>query len=291
MRKLFPNATEEQVNNKTLLFQRSVNQANALHHELNTKQSLRQLYSVKGNFRALISACGLMAAQQLCGFNTLMYYSATLFAIVGFKNPIAVGSVVAITNFVFGGVSLKWADKIGRRRILIATMWAMSVALAIVAVAFRFIPINLSTLALETDNAGWAGVLVLVMIVVFVAFYASGLGCIPWTANELLPMEVRAVGTMMITCTCWGMNIIISSTFLSMMKGMTPSGAFGFYAGINLLGWLFVIFFYPEVAGMPLEEVRTLFVDDFGVKKARQWRKDNAAWLKEQRRHGAVLGA
>lgn len=42
--------------------------------------SWKQLWQVPSNLRSLISACGLMAVQQLCGFNSLMYYSATLFA-------------------------------------------------------------------------------------------------------------------------------------------------------------------------------------------------------------------
>lgn len=58
----------------------------------------------------------------------------------------------------------------------------------------------------------------------------------PWSATELLPTEVRAMGTMLITCTNWGPNIIVSSTFLSMMKGITPSGAFGFYAALSFFG-------------------------------------------------------
>jgi SP family myo-inositol transporter-like MFS transporter 13 len=32
----------------------------------------------------------------MSGFNVLMYYSGTLFALVGFSNPVAVGLVVSI---------------------------------------------------------------------------------------------------------------------------------------------------------------------------------------------------
>lgn len=52
---------------------------------------------------------------------------------------------------------------------------------------------------------------------------------------------------MLNTVTCWSNNIIIFSTFLSMMKGLTPSGAFGFYCSICFVGWLFIVFFYPDV--------------------------------------------
>jgi hypothetical protein len=41
----------------------------------------------------------------MSGFNTLMYYSSTLFALVGFSNPVAVGLVVAGVNFIMTWVS------------------------------------------------------------------------------------------------------------------------------------------------------------------------------------------
>lgn len=283
LRKIYPNATEDQVQDKIKLIQHGVSQAVALNEDMSLGQTLKTLYFVPANLRALVVACGLMAIQQLCGFNTLMYYSATLFGIVGFKNSIAVGSVVAITNWVFTGVALKWVDRIGRRNILVYTMWGMSLSLTLAAIAFHYIPINNHTLELETDQAGWAGIVVLVAIILFVASYATGLGNVPWTANELLPMEVRAMGAMMITCTNWGLNIVVSSTFLSMMKGMTPSGAFGFYAGICFVGWIAVILCYPECAQMSLEQTRNVFEHGFGVKYASEWRKTHKAELKSRK--------
>lgn len=103
---------------------------------------------------------------------------------------------------------------------------------------------------------------------------------VAWIGTELIPMEVRAVGTMLNTVTCWSTNIIIASTFLSMMKGITPSGAFGFYAGICFVGWLFVIFCFPEVKGMPLEAIREVFEHGFGVRYARKWQKENREFAK-----------
>lgn len=49
----------------------------------------------------------MQAAQQLCGFNTLMYYSATIFSMLGFNNATAVGLIVATVNFLFTFVALK----------------------------------------------------------------------------------------------------------------------------------------------------------------------------------------
>ncbi|KAI6920790.1 myo-inositol transporter, partial [Hortaea werneckii] len=196
------------------------------------------------------------------------------------SNPIAVGSVVAIVNWIFTVLSILLIDRIGRRRLLLWTMWGMPVCLVLAAIAFHWVPMDHKTLELTSDVVGWPAILVLVAMILFVAFYAAGLGCVPWQANEFLPMEVRSMGTMMINIFNWGPNIVVSSTFLTMMKSMTPSGTFGFYAGLCFLGWIFVFFCFPEASNMTLEEVRRVFEHGFGVKYAEQWRKEYKQGLK-----------
>ena len=108
-----------------------------------------------------------MVISQMSGFNTLMYYSSTLFAIVGFSNPVAVGLVVAGTNFIMTWVNMYTVDPIGRRRILISTVWGMSAGLLAVAIAFAFIPVNTKTLVLEATTVSPPAIAVLVFIIWF----------------------------------------------------------------------------------------------------------------------------
>ena len=49
----------------------------------------------------MISACDLMAIDQLGGFNSLMYYTPTLFPISNISNPVAIGTIIAGTNSNF----------------------------------------------------------------------------------------------------------------------------------------------------------------------------------------------
>jgi SP family myo-inositol transporter-like MFS transporter 13 len=60
-----------------------------------------------------------------------------------------------------------------------------------------------------------------------------------------------------------------------MMKSLTPSGAFGFYSGMCFFGWVFVVSFYPECKGMPLEEIREFFKSGFGVRYSKEWQKEH----------------
>lgn len=273
---IFPEGSPEQVQQKVRHIALHVAAAKSLKEGKGSWWLLKQLYIVPANLRALFAACGLMAISQLGGFNALMYYSSTLFALVGFSNPVAVGTIIAGTNFIFTWVNLMLVDRVGRRRILLCTVWAMALFLALAAVAFHWIPIN-HDLTLQTNKIEWPAYVVLMCMIVYVAFYSSGIGNTAWLSSEFFPMEVRAYGTMMLTCSCWGSNIIVASTFLTQMENTTPSGAFGFYAGICFFGWIAVYFCYPEVKGMTLEDIREVFQHGFGVKYARNVQKEAKA--------------
>ncbi|KAK5701145.1 hypothetical protein LTR17_022867 [Elasticomyces elasticus] len=281
--KIYAGATEDQIRQKVALIAAACEETKEL-NDSSRWQKIKMLHTNPAYFRALVCACGLMVISQMSGFNTLMYYSSTLFALVGFKNPVAVGLVVAGTNFIMTWINMMTVDSVGRRRILISTAWGMCAGLLAVAVAFSFIPIDRHTLELTDPKVSSAAIVVLVFIIWFVVFYGVSVGNTAWMSTDFFPMEVRAMGTMWLTCSCWGSNIIVSSTFLSMMKGMTPSGAFGFYAAICGLGWVLIILFYPEVSGLTLEEIGEVFKHGFGVKYARELRKERKDEIAERMR-------
>lgn len=226
---------------------------------------IKQLHMDPANLRALFSACGLMVISQISGFNTLMYYSSTLFDMVGFSDPAAVGLVVAGPNLVMTGVNMVLVDRMGRRKLLLCTAWGMCASLIAVAVSFHLVPVNQQTLEVP-DYAHMSSptIVVLVFVLLFVISFGVSVGNTAWMSADFFPLEVRSMGTMWMTCSNWVSNVIVSSSFLSMMKTMTPAGTFGFYAGICGVGWFWILFFYPEVSGLPLEEIRGVFERGYG---------------------------
>lgn len=274
IRRIYPNATELQVTNKVKLIDSTFHFERKNVGEYTIWQRLKMLYTKTNNLKALIVACGLMGIQQFAGSNTMTFYAPTLFSLVGFTESIAVGIVTSGANAIFTIVSLFIIDRVGRRRLLLCTVWIMSLFLTVGAVAIHYIPIK-SDLSLEgSPKLTWAGILVLISIIGYIAVYAVGLGNVGWFGGELLPMEVRSIGTTMVNCTCWGSNIVVSSTYLTMMKNLTPSGAFGFYVGTTFIGWIAIIFFYPEVTDMTLEEIREVFKHGFGVRYSSKLRRE-----------------
>ncbi|CEP19720.1 hypothetical protein [Parasitella parasitica] len=89
--------------------------------------------------KPLLIACMLQAAQQLSGFNTAMYYAATILQMAGFQdhqNSTVVALIVAVTNMVFTMIAVTMIDKTGRRRILVVTMLSMIICLFALGASF-----------------------------------------------------------------------------------------------------------------------------------------------------------
>lgn len=200
--RLYPGSSEVQRQQKMATIMASCEEAteNSLANE-SLFTGLARIFTNPPTGRAVLTACVVMAISQLGGFNTLMYYSATLFSIVGFNNATAVAITVSATNFVFSILNLVLVDKFGRRRLLTVTILGMSICMLIAAVSFSYIPIDLSTLEVESDQVGWPGTLVLVTIICYVGFYSTGVATIAWIGTELIPNEARALGTMLNTVT------------------------------------------------------------------------------------------
>lgn len=240
--------------------------------------SIKLIHRLPANLRALILACGLQGIQQFTGFNSLMYFSATIFETIGFDNATAVSIIVAATNFVFTGVALCIIDRVGRRRILLFAIPGMCISLVVCAIAFHFLGVKFTSGAsvdIETRGiSGW-GIVVIIGMVLFVACYAVGIGNSAWTGVELFSdVNVRLMGAMYAACTNWAGSLVIASTFLTMLQKITPTGTFLFFAGLCFVSFLFVYFLLPEVAGLQLEETTALLSNGFHVKEATRLSKE-----------------
>ncbi|KAF9813399.1 hypothetical protein IEO21_05633 [Rhodonia placenta] len=281
--KIYAHATPAQVELKVKVLSAAVKQSIEITNSTTLWQRCRSILVKPINRRALIVGCGLQAFQQLCGFNTIDGPLATLFKEIGFNQPTAVGLIISGTNFLFTLFALKYIDIIGRRRIMVWSSPGMIVGLTLASIAFHYM--TMKTGGNLVDGADysrtWSAIVLLAMIF-YVASYATGLGNVPWQQGELFGLEVRGIGTSLATMTNWGANLLINSTYLSLMNKITPAGAFGFYAGLCLLGWLFCIFCYPETAGLSLEEVQIIFQHGFGIRDSQRLRHEKRALIKDK---------
>ncbi|KAI3394810.1 hypothetical protein diail_2212 [Diaporthe ilicicola] len=235
-----------------------------------------ELLAVRRNRRALAIACLLQGLQQLCGFNSLMYFSATIFKLLGFDSPTLTSMVVAVTNMLFTVVALLVIDKVGRRRILLYSIPFM--VLGLLLSAWGFSRMKLTTSAFADDPNGSApppppplpnhgsAVVILTSIMLYVAAYAIGLGNVPWMQSELFSLSVRSLGSGAATATCWAANFVVGLSFLPLMDALSPTWTFVLYAVVCVGGNWAVYRVYPETSGLSLEEAAALLErDDWGV--------------------------
>lgn len=135
--------------------------------------------------RALTIACLLQGLQQLCGFNSLMYFSATIFSLLRFSSPTLTSMSIAVTNFVFTLAAFYLIDRIGRRRMLLYTIPIMAVALLLCALAFHFVrlPESAGSNAVHDGNPSaqsrLPAIAILISLILYVSPYATGMGPVP----------------------------------------------------------------------------------------------------------------
>uniref|UniRef100_A0A672QF18 Proton myo-inositol cotransporter n=1 Tax=Sinocyclocheilus grahami TaxID=75366 RepID=A0A672QF18_SINGR len=202
--------------------------------------------------RALIVGCGLQMFQQLSGINTVMYYSATILQMSGVQDDqmaIWLASATAFTNFLFTLVGVWLVERVGRRKLSLASILGedSNTESAGVFWAYNYCPTSYS----------W---IVLLGLVLYLAAFAPGMGPMPWTVNsEIYPLWARSTGNACSAGVNWICNVLVSLTFLHVAQYLTYYGAFFLYSGLALLGFVFVVGCLPETKGLRLEEMESLF--------------------------------
>lgn len=101
---------------------------------------------------------------------------------------------------------------------------------------------------------------VLMGLILYLAFFAPGMGPMPWTVNsEIYPLWARSTGNACSAGVNWTFNVLVSLTFLHVAEYLTYYGAFFLYSALVVLGLLFVLGCLPETRGLQLEDIESLF--------------------------------
>ncbi|CEQ41259.1 SPOSA6832_02955, partial [Sporobolomyces salmonicolor] len=258
------------------------------------RSAIVELFTVARNRRAVVASGIVMFMQQFCGINVIAYYSSSIFRQAGFDEISALGASLGLCafpgsflppvpcsrycsicsgalNWIFAAPAIwtidsefRWASlqfqssspnlysclaAFGRRQLLLTTFPLMAIFLLVTGFAF-YIP--------ETSKARIA--VVALGIYLHCMAYSPGEGPVPFTYSaEAFPFYVRDIGMSYATALTWGFNFIVALTFPRLLTAFTPQGAFGWYAGWNVMGAILVLLFVPETKGLTLEELDQVF--------------------------------
>lgn len=197
----------------------------------------------------LIIGIGLAIFQQVTGINTVIYYAPTILEFSGIKS-VAVSILgttgIGVINVIFTIVGAWLVDRAGRRPLLLISLSGMAISLGLLALAFQL-----------PQLASSLGMAVVVILMLYVASFAIGLGPVFWLLiSEIYPLNVRSKAMSVATVANWGANLIVAVTFLSIVQVLGRPGAFWLYAALTVASVLFTYKLVPETKNRTLEQIQ-----------------------------------
>jgi len=127
---------------------------------------------------------------------------------------------------------------------LLSTLLGTILGLVLLGLSFQFKIKNGGLFALES-------------LVLYVAFFAIGMGPIPWAVNgEIYQLNIRSRANSLATTVNWLSNLIVSLTFLTYINLVGTPAAFWTYAGFGVLCWIIMYFKMPETKGLSMEKLQ-----------------------------------
>ena len=210
--------------------------------DISEKVDFKALFNPK--FRVVL-LIGMVVAvfQQWCGINTVFNYAEEIFTAAGYGVSDTLFNIVitGTVNLVFTLVAMFTVDRWGRKKLMILGSTGLAVTYLLLGSAFNF---------------QLKGVAVLSLVVIAIAIYAMSLAPITWVIlSEIFPNRIRGAAMALATFALWIACFILTFTFPLLNAGLGAAGTFWVYAGICLLGFIFIAFKLPETKGKSLEEI------------------------------------
>lgn len=197
--------------------------------------------------KPLVVAVLIALFSQFTGINTIIYYGSLVFlehvpkqtASTALWANVMIGAI----NFTATILGMYLIDRVGRKPLMMSAFAGMAVSLVGVAAAIQL-------------QAPAPAVLILVLI--YVACFAVGIGTGTWVLmSEICPTRVRGRAMSIATLFLWCGTLLVTLTFLSLVRALTAPGAFLLYAVICIAAFLFVRLAVPETKGRSLEEIES----------------------------------
>jgi sugar porter (SP) family MFS transporter len=213
-----------------------------------------ELFTIPRIRRATWASGIVMIAQQMCGINIISFYSSTIFKQSGISDYTALWASFGfgIINFVFAWPAVWTIDTFGRRALLLFTFPNMFWTLLTAGLCYLIQP--------DITNSTPRIAAVATFVYLFAAFYSPGEGPVPFMYSaEVFPLSHREIGMSWAVATNNFWASVLSLTFPRMLTAMTATGAFGFYAGLNLVALALIFLFVPETKQKTLEELDYVF--------------------------------
>jgi sugar porter (SP) family MFS transporter len=192
---------------------------------------------------AVLVGIGLAIFQQLCGINVVFNYTPKIFQSIGASQDDQLLQTVFIggVNLIFTILAMLLVDKIGRKPLMLIGAAGLGVLYIIVA----------RMLGSGSPDVAW-------LLLSAIGIYAMSLAPVTWVLiSEIFPNNVRGAATSIAVVSLWAAYFILVFTFPALFEKLKDN-TFYIYAGICVIGFLFVLFKIKETKGKTLEELENV---------------------------------
>ncbi|MCS7019379.1 MAG: sugar porter family MFS transporter [Cytophagales bacterium] len=200
----------------------------------------------KGKMGYVITIGTLLACfQQITGINAIIYYAPTIFmkAGAGIGSAFWQSVIIGVINLTFTFVAIWLIDHAGRKSLMLWGSAGMAVSLGILVTAF----------AMNQLEGYW----VLFAILGYIASFAASLAPVMWVVvAEMYPNRIRGAAMSFSIFLHWSSTFLVVQTFPWLLQNAGGAVAFGIFAVLSVITFLFVQRFIPETKGKSLEEIQ-----------------------------------
>ncbi len=226
----------------------------AVRHSLGAERGgLRELFDFK---MPLFIAIMLALGSQFCGINAVMYYGPRIFEDSGSTQEQAhfFQILIGVFNVVFTVLAMGLVDRLGRKKLIGFGSLVQCLAHLVIVGLFVFVVEKGADGRLHLPPWGlWA---MLGGVLTFAAAFAIGNGAVCWVIiSEIFPNRIRGLAVAIATASIWAACFFVSQLFPWMLENWGPVIIFSLFAGVSLLGSIFIWLVVPETKGRTLEEI------------------------------------
>ncbi|RKT98972.1 MFS transporter [Burkholderia sp. Nafp2/4-1b] len=199
--------------------------------------------------RAVALGIVLQLFQQFTGINVVMYYAPHIFDLTGYSTQASqlwATVLVGVMNVIATVISIMLIDRCGRRPVLHFGVGVMAFAMTALGILMH----------LGMGAGVVASIATITVVLLFVGGFAMSAGPLVWVlCAEIQPSQGREFGIAASTFVNWIANLMVASTFLSVLTMIGETLTFLLFAGINVIFGAFVYFYVPETNGVTLEQL------------------------------------
>jgi MFS transporter, SP family, xylose:H+ symportor len=204
--------------------------------------SLQTLFAPKTR-RILWLGIFLAVLQQWCGINVIFNYAEEVFSAAGFPvsdilfNIVVTGAV----NVLFTIIALRTVDRYGRRLLMLVGSAGLGIIYALLGLLYYL---------------HGRGIVMLFLVVAAIACFAMSLAPVTWVViSEIFPSRIRGAAVSIAVTALWSACFVLTYTFPFLNRALGASGTFWIYAGICVVGFVYLLFCLPETKGKSLEAI------------------------------------